>query len=78
MAACQDAAMGADAALDLRARKIQRDRRAELHAGVLLLMIMGVVIIEECGRGRRIRRKGMYRLVHQRIHSGVVGLRARH
>jgi len=49
MAACQDAAMGANAALDLRACKIQRDRRAELHAGVLLRIIMRVVIIEECG-----------------------------
>jgi hypothetical protein len=49
MAARQDAAMGANAALDLRACKIQRDRRAELHAGMLLRIIMGMVIIEECG-----------------------------
>ena len=47
MAAGQDAAVGANAALDLRARETQWHVGAELHSG--LRIIMGVVIIEDGG-----------------------------
>jgi len=49
LAAGQNAAIGTNAALDLRAGKVEWHRRAELHPGLMLKIIMMLVIIEEAG-----------------------------
>jgi len=49
LAASQNAAMGTNVTLDLRAGKVEWHRRAELHPGLMLRIIMGLVIIEEAG-----------------------------
>ncbi len=48
LTASQDAAIGANAALNLRAGKVEWHRCAELHPGVMVI-IMRLVIIEDGG-----------------------------
>ena len=49
LAASQNAAIGTNAALDLRAGKVEWHGCAELHPGLMLRIIMRLVIIEEAG-----------------------------